>query len=124
VGKLSGGRAGYVHIPNMGPWGYSEFHRQYATEADKDALLVDVRFNGGGHVSPLILEKLARKRLGYDANRWGAPEPYPDHSPKGPLVALTIALPVKVLVFVAADGWSLVLGTLAKSVAVRAGGGP
>ena len=41
------------------------------------ALIVDVRFNGGGHVSRLLLEKLARRRLGYDFPRWGAPEPYP-----------------------------------------------
>jgi tricorn protease len=50
---------------------------------------VDVRNNGGGHVSPLILEKLARRRTGYDFPRWGMPVPYPYESPRGPLVALT-----------------------------------
>jgi len=52
-------------------------------------LIVDVRFNGGGHVSQLILEKLARRRLGYDVPRWGEPEPYPRDSVLGPMVAVT-----------------------------------
>ncbi|MHC4607205.1 MAG: PDZ domain-containing protein, partial [Planctomycetota bacterium] len=89
VHKRSKGRVGYVHIPDMGPAGYSEFHRQYLTEVDHEGLLVDVRFNGGGHVSQLILEKLARRRIGYDIQRWGQPLPYPGDSPAGPLVALT-----------------------------------
>jgi tricorn protease len=50
---------------------------------------VDVRWNGGGHVSSLLLEKLARRRIGYDFSRWGQPEPYPHESPRGPMVALT-----------------------------------
>ena len=50
---------------------------------------MDVRYNGGGHVSQLILEKLARPRLGYDIQRWGKPLPYPQESVMGPLVALT-----------------------------------
>ena len=52
-------------------------------------MLVDVRWNGGGNVSGLLLEKLARRRLGYDFSRWGEPEPYPSESPRGPMVALT-----------------------------------
>ena len=53
------------------------------------ACIVDVRYNRGGHVSPLLLEKLARKRIGYDAPRYGAPVPYPPESVGGPMVALT-----------------------------------
>ncbi len=83
------GRVGYVHIPDMGAHGYSEFHRYYMSEVERDGLIVDVRYNGGGHVSPLILEKLARERVGYDATRWGQPDPYPPDSPAGPLVCLT-----------------------------------
>ncbi|PFX11168.1 Tricorn protease-like, partial [Stylophora pistillata] len=60
VHEKSKGAIGYVHIPDMGPWGYSEFHRLFLPECDRDGLIVDVRFNGGGHVSSLILEKLAR----------------------------------------------------------------
>lgn len=51
--------------------------------------MIDVRHNGGGHVSGLLLEKLARRRLGYDFPRWGAPQPYPSESPRGPMVCLT-----------------------------------
>jgi tricorn protease len=89
VHEATDGKVGYVHIPDMGPEGFAEFHRSYLTEFDHEGLLIDVRYNGGGHVSQLLLEKLARRRLGYDFQRWGAPESYPNHAPRGPLVALT-----------------------------------
>ena len=82
-------RIGYVHIPDMGPEGYAEFHRYYFAEVHKQGLIVDVRFNRGGHVSQLILEKLARQRIGYDVPRWEQPEPYPSNSIAGPIVAVT-----------------------------------
>jgi tricorn protease len=89
VFEKSNGRVGYIHIPDMGPWGYAEFHRSYLAEYDRDALIVDVRYNRGGHVSGLLLEKLARKRVGYDCSRWGEPMPYPTESAKGAMVGLT-----------------------------------
>jgi tricorn protease len=89
VRERTDSRVGYLHIPDMGPRGFAEFHRAFLREYDSDALVVDVRFNGGGHVSPLLLEKLARRRIGYDFQRWGEPEPYPPEAPRGPLVALT-----------------------------------
>jgi tricorn protease len=89
VHEATDGRVGYVHVPDMGARGYAEFHRSYLSEVERDALVVDVRFNGGGHVSQLVLEKLARRRIGYDISRWGEPEPYPADSPAGPLVAIT-----------------------------------
>jgi tricorn protease len=89
VSEATGGKVGYLHIPDMSPHGYAEFHRYYAVEVEKDALIVDVRYNGGGHVSALLLEKLLRKRIGYDVPRWGKPEPYPAESVMGPIVALT-----------------------------------
>jgi tricorn protease len=89
VHEASNNRVGYVHIPDMGAHGYAEFHRSYLAEYDYPALLIDVRWNGGGHVSGLLLEKLARRRIGYDFPRWGRPEPYPQESPRGPMVALT-----------------------------------
>ena len=89
VHEATGGRVGYVHIPDMGANGYAEFHRLYLTEVDRDGLIVDVRFNRGGHVSQLLLEKLNRKRVGYCVARWGQPEPYPTSSVAGPIVALT-----------------------------------
>ena len=85
----SDGQVGYVHVPDMGPWGYSEFHRYFGTEVDRPGLIVDVRQNRGGHVSQLLLEKLVRRRVGYDLTRWGQPQSYPEDAPMGPMVALT-----------------------------------
>jgi tricorn protease len=89
VHDATAGRVGYVHIPNMMPIGYAEFHRYFLSELDREGLIVDVRSNGGGHVSQLILEKLARRRIGYDLQRWGQPEPYPADSVIGPMVCIT-----------------------------------
>jgi tricorn protease len=89
VRQASLGRVGYLHIPDMVSFGFAEFHRGYLAEYDRDALIVDVRYNQGGHVSSLILEKLARRRLGHSQSRWGQSRPYPPESPAGPLVALT-----------------------------------
>ncbi len=89
VHTASKGLVGYVHIPNMVASGYAEFHRSYLAEYDYPALLIDVRWNGGGNVSGLLLEKLARRRVGYDFARWSQPNPYPQESPRGPMVALT-----------------------------------
>ena len=89
VHEATAGRVGYIHIPDMGGEGYAEFHRSYLVEYDRDALIVDVRWNGGGYASALILEKLARRRRAYGYPRWGTPIPYPEQSPRGPLVMLT-----------------------------------
>jgi tricorn protease len=89
VHRASKGRVGYVHVPNMGPWGYSEFHRYFHHEVDYEGLIVDVRYNGGGHVSQLLLQKLARRRVGYGLSRWMGVESYPADAPMGPMVALT-----------------------------------
>jgi tricorn protease len=89
VHRESGGKIGYVHVPNMGPQGYAEFHRYFLNELDRRGLIIDVRHNGGGHVSSLLLEKLMRKRVGYSVSRHMGLEPYPNESPRGPMVALT-----------------------------------
>jgi tricorn protease len=90
VHEASQGRLGYVHIPDMGAAGYAEFHRGFLPEVRREGLVVDVRFNRGGHVSSLILEKLARRRVAYVAARWmQIPQPYPMYAIAGPMVALT-----------------------------------
>lgn len=89
VHRVTNGKVGYIHIPDMMANGYAEFHRYFLAELDYEGLIVDVRFNGGGHVSSLLLEKLARKRLGYDFTRWMGYIPYPDESVCGPIVAIT-----------------------------------
>ncbi len=89
IHEKTNGQVGYIHIPDMGLKGFAEFHRSFLAELNRDGLIVDVRFNGGGNVSALLLEKLGRKRLGYDQSRWWGSMPYPYESPMGPMVALT-----------------------------------
>ncbi len=49
--------------------GWAEFNRDLRREIDRDALVVDTRDNGGGHVSELVIERLARRPLGGDVSR-------------------------------------------------------
>jgi len=88
VHHRTGGRCGYIHLPDMSARGYSEFHRYFSLEAERESLIIDVRYNGGGHVSSLILEKLGRRRIGYDFPRWSIPVPYPPESVLGPMIAI------------------------------------
>src|SRR6218665_17947 len=60
VTAASGGRIGYVHIPDMGPEGLNQFARYFYPQLDKEALIIDDRGNGGGNVSPMIIERLLR----------------------------------------------------------------
>jgi len=89
VHHQSKGKIGYIHIPNMGYEGLQEFYRYFLAEVDYDGLVVDVRHNGGGSTSGLFLQRLARKRIGYDLTRWWGANPYPEDSPNGTIVALT-----------------------------------
>lgn len=89
VHEATEGRIGYVHIPDMSPNGYAEFHHGWLLEHGREGLVVDVRFNGGGNVSGLLLEKLARKPLAHVENRRRKTSTYPDHSYVGAMVAIT-----------------------------------
>jgi tricorn protease len=78
VDKLSGGRIGYLHIPDMGEDGLAEFIKQYYPQIRKEGLIVDVRDNGGGFVSQMLIERLNRKILSVDFGRMSDdPQPYP-----------------------------------------------
>lgn len=61
VAEASGGRIGYVHIPDMGVDGLNQFARYFYPQLDKEALIIDDRGNGGGNVSPMIIERLLRR---------------------------------------------------------------
>ena len=88
VREVSGGRAGYLHVPDMMGEGWAHFHRDLRAEMTKDLLILDVRHNRGGHTSELVVEKLARRVLGWDVPRWLQPQTYPQDVPRGPVVAL------------------------------------
>ncbi|MPZ51269.1 MAG: peptidase, partial [Acidimicrobiia bacterium] len=70
VAESTDGRVGYIHIPDMQLWGFGEFHRGLSTEIDHEGLVVDVRYNRGGNVSQLLLQKLLRERRGWVVSRW------------------------------------------------------
>jgi tricorn protease len=89
VRELSAGRLGYLHVPDMVSGGWADFHRDLRTEMGRDGLILDVRGNRGGHTSELIIEKLARRVIGWDLPRGMQPESYPRDAPRGPMVALT-----------------------------------
>jgi tricorn protease len=88
VRELTGGRAGYLHVPDMMGEGWAHFHRDLRAEMTLDMLILDVRHNRGGHVSELVVEKLARRIMGWDMGRNLRPGTYPQDAPRGPVVAL------------------------------------
>ncbi|WP_371670835.1 PDZ domain-containing protein [Streptomyces sp. NBC_00289] len=88
VRELSGGRCGYLHIPDMGGSGWAQFNRDLRMEVSRPALLVDVRGNAGGHISELVVEKLTRRIVGWDLTRDAQPVSYASNAPRGPVVAL------------------------------------
>ncbi|MFE5912483.1 S41 family peptidase [Streptomyces wedmorensis] len=88
VREVSGGRCGYLHIPDMGGSGWAQFNRDLRMEVSRPALIVDVRGNAGGNISELVVEKLTRKILGWDLTRNAQPVAYASNAPRGPVVAL------------------------------------
>lgn len=61
VDKATNGQVGYIHIPDMGPEGLLEFTKYFYPQLNKKALIIDDRGNGGGNVSPMIIERLSRE---------------------------------------------------------------
>jgi tricorn protease len=88
VSKATDGRVGYVHIPDMGTAGLNEFAKYYYPQLRKDALIVDARGNGGGNVSPQIVERLRREMAMVEVARNAAPAPDPSGMVVGPKVLL------------------------------------
>ncbi len=84
----SAGRVGYLHVPDMMATGWAQLHRDLQTEMARDALVLDLRQNRGGHLSELVLEKLSRRVLARSVPRWAPEETWPGAAPRGPLVAL------------------------------------
>ncbi|HEY8460951.1 MAG TPA: S41 family peptidase [Blastocatellia bacterium] len=89
VDRLSGGKLGYIHIPDMGANGIREFIKWYYPQLGKSGLIVDVRANGGGNVSRMIIERLRRKLLAAQFSRTSEfPNTYPDGVFIGPMACL------------------------------------
>lgn len=88
VRQRSGGRLGYVHVPNMMSLGWAELLRDLRLESGRDGLVVDLRHNGGGHTSELVLERLSSRVSAWDKPRDFEPARYPLDSPRGPMVAV------------------------------------
>ncbi|HNC24876.1 MAG TPA: PDZ domain-containing protein, partial [Opitutaceae bacterium] len=88
VAAKTGGKVGYLHIPDMGPEGLNEFVRRFYPQLDKQALIVDVRGNGGGNVSPMIIERLQRELVMINVRRNGTPSTNPAQMLLGPKVTL------------------------------------
>ncbi|WP_336921092.1 S41 family peptidase [Aquipuribacter sp. SD81] len=89
VHEATDGRVGYLHVPDMMAEGWAQLHRDLRREVERDAVLLDVRGNGGGHVSQLVVERLARTVLGWQVGRGWQPFSYPAHARRGPLVCLS-----------------------------------
>ncbi|HXM50790.1 MAG TPA: S41 family peptidase, partial [Pyrinomonadaceae bacterium] len=89
VEDATGGRVGYIHVPDMGAAGIREFIKWYYPQLEKEGLIIDVRANGGGNVSRMLIERLRRKVLALNYQRTDdAASTYPDGVFLGPMVAI------------------------------------
>ena len=76
VDSLSGGKLAYVHLPNTGQGGYTQFNRYYFAQQMKQGAVVDERYNGGGSAADYIIELLGRDFDGYFNNPVGDRTPF------------------------------------------------
>jgi tricorn protease len=89
VDQLSNGRLAYLHVPDMGATGLREFIKWFYPQIDREGLVVDVRANGGGNVSRMLIERLRRKVLGINYNNYSEQgNTYPDAAFNGPMIAI------------------------------------
>jgi len=88
VNKATNGQVGYIHIPDMGPAGLNQFVKYFYPQLRKKALIIDDRGNGGGNVSPMIIERLRRELSMMAAGRNTAANSKPDAMMAGPMVCL------------------------------------
>lgn len=88
VEQATGGKCGYIHVPDMGPAGLVEFVKHFGPQLRKKALIIDVRGNGGGNVSPMLIERLRREMMMVSIARNGPARPEPADLHAGPKVCL------------------------------------
>lgn len=88
VSALSGGKLAYVHMPDTGQAGFTSFNRYFFAQTDKQGVILDDRFNGGGQAADYVIDVLARKTTNYWQPRYGAIDRTPVASIDGPKVML------------------------------------
>ena len=89
VSEMTDGRVGYLHIPDMGAQGIQEFVKWFYGQVRKEGLVIDVRGNGGGNVSQMLIERLGRRILGTTfARTYDTPGTYPAVAFHGHLVCI------------------------------------
>ncbi|MCL4708635.1 PD40 domain-containing protein [bacterium] len=88
VSEATKGEVGYLHVPDMGPAGLNEFVKHFYPQLRKQALIVDIRGNGGGNVSPMLIERLRREAVMIGIARNSIPTPDPNEALLGPVVCL------------------------------------
>jgi len=88
VTEATDGKVGYIHVPDMGRAGLNEFMKHFYPQIRKKALIIDVRGNGGGNVSPMLIERLRREIVMIDFARNTAPSTDPGEMLYGPMVCL------------------------------------
>lgn len=89
VAKASGGRLGYVHVPDMQPVGWAQLERRLGEARTCEGVLADMRYNRGGYTSELVIDKLVSKVIGWSvARHYARPTPYPEQGMRGPVVVL------------------------------------
>ena len=121
VEEATNGRVGYIYVPDMGPEGLNEFARYFYPQLDKEALIIDDRANGGGNVSPMLIERLMREPYRLTMSRTSTKVgTIPDATLVGPKVLL-------INKYSASDGdlfpWSFKANNLGKVVGTRTWGG-
>lgn len=84
VHEKSGGKVGYIYVPNTGVEGQNELFRQFAGERGREALIIDDRWNGGGQIPTRFIELLNRPALNYWARRDGQDWTWPPDAHNGP----------------------------------------
>lgn len=89
VSQKTGGKVAYIHLPDMGANGLIAFDTWFYPQIDKEGLVMDVRWNGGGFVSERILERMRRKVVAAWRARNGSTGTYPAATIDGPFVVLT-----------------------------------
>jgi len=88
VDKASGGKVAYIYLSDMSGLGMEQFIRQFYAQLDRQALIIDDRWNGGGFIDQIVLERLRRILIGMDTNREGASIPTPNQLIIGPKICL------------------------------------